>query len=114
MNIPDRSVCLRIYLGDGARHGGKALFEEIVIRAHNHGLAGATVIRSPLGFGAASQLRTAKILNLSTDLPIVIEIIDGDEKIRAFIPLVKEVLAGGLVTLHEVEVVHYPTPVAQS
>lgn len=107
MNIPEESLLLRIFVGESDRHDGKPLFEAIVLKAREVGLAGATVLRSSLGFGATSHLHTAKILRLSDDLPMVIEIIDSEAKVKNFLPLLDELMDGGLATLEKVRVVHY-------
>jgi PII-like signaling protein len=107
MPLPEDSVLLRILLGESDRLGHEPLYEAIVIRARAAGLAGATVTRGSMGFGASSRLHTTKILRLSDDLPLVIEIVDAEEKIQAFLPQLKEIMGGGLVTLEKVHVVHY-------
>ena len=107
MNLSGECVLLRVFIGEMDRHQGKPLYEAIVLQARETGLAGATVLRSPLGFGAASRLHTAKILRLSEDLPIVIEIVDAKEKIDAFLPLLDTMMDGGLVTTEKVTIVHY-------
>ncbi|OIR15002.1 hypothetical protein GALL_41200 [mine drainage metagenome] len=107
MQLPRDSVLLRIFIGESDRCGGKPLYEAIVLKARELGLAGATVLRSPMGFGAASHLHTAKILRLSDDLPMVIEIVDTDERIQAFLPVLEPMVGGGLVTLEKVQVLHY-------
>jgi PII-like signaling protein len=104
---PAEATLLRIFLGDRDRHGSQPLYEAIVLKARELHLAGATVLKSPMGFGKNSRLQTAKILQLSTDLPLVIEIIDLPEKIDAFLPLLGEMMDGGLVTLEKVQVIHY-------
>src|SRR5882672_7022765 len=104
---PLDATLLRIFIGDGDRCGGRPLYEEIVLKAREQHLAGATVLKSPMGFGGTSRLHTAKILQLSTDLPMVIEIVDDTEKIRAFLPVLDEMMDGGLVTLEKVQVIHY-------
>jgi PII-like signaling protein len=98
---------LRIYIGESDRLGHEALFEALVRKAREMHLAGATVLRGPLGYGASSRVHTAKILRLSMDLPIVIEIVDSREKIETFLPVLDEVIEGGLVTLEPVRVLHY-------
>ncbi|OHE75380.1 MAG: hypothetical protein A3F67_05415 [Verrucomicrobia bacterium RIFCSPHIGHO2_12_FULL_41_10] len=98
---------LRIYLGESDRWEHQALYEALVLKAKEMGMAGATVLRSPMGFGATSHLHTAKILQLSTDLPIIIEIVDTEEKLNLFIPVLKEMLPGGLIILEKVKVLHY-------
>lgn len=107
MNIPEESQLLRIFVGESDRYDGKPLYEAIVLKAREAGLAGATVLRSTLGFGATSHLHTAKILRLSADLPMVIEIIDSEAKIQDFLPLLDDLIDGGLATLEKVRVVHY-------
>lgn len=107
MNIPEQSLLLRIFVGESDRHHGKPLYEAIVLTAREAGLAGATVLRSVLGFGATSHLHTAKILRLSDDLPMVIEIIDSEAKIENFLPQLEGLIDGGLATLEKVRVVHY-------
>jgi hypothetical protein len=107
MQIPRRATLLRIFLGEGDRANGRPLYEEIVLRARRAHLAGATVLRGPLGFGHTSRLHTAKVLRLSQDLPIVIEIVDGEDKIAAFLPELEAFDASCLVTLETVTVVRY-------
>lgn len=107
MNLPTESVLLRIFIGESDRSGGHLLYEAIVLKARETGLAGATVLRSPMGFGATSRLHTAKILRLSGDLPIIVEIVDEEAKINAFLPLLDGMMGGGLVTLEKVRVIHY-------
>ena len=107
MQIPTDSVLLRIFLGESDRWEHKPLYEAIVLKAREAHLAGATVLRGPMGFGKASRLHTAKILRLSMDLPLVIEIVDSEEKINAFLPVLDGMMGGGLVTLEKVKVVHY-------
>jgi len=107
MKLPTEALLLRIFIGESDRHKGHPLYEAIVLKAREFGLAGATVLRSPMGFGAASRLHTAKILRLSGDLPIVIEIVDAEAKINAFLPVLETMLGGGLVTLENVKVLHY-------
>lgn len=107
MEIPEESTLLRIYLGESDRHDHKPLYEILVMKARELHLAGATVLRGPLGYGASSRLHTAKILRLSMDLPVVLEIVDSEEKIQAFLPVLDQLLTGGLVTLEKVRVIHY-------
>ena len=107
MQIPDQAVLLRIFIGESDRWEHKPLYEAIVLKAREAHLAGATVLRGPMGFGKASRLHTAKILRLSMDLPIVIEIVDSEENINAFLSVLKPMIGGGLVTLEKVDVVHY-------
>jgi PII-like signaling protein len=107
MNIPQEGYLLRIFVGESDRYGHRPLYEEIVLKAREAGLAGATVLRGVMGFGRNSILHTAKILRLSEDLPMVIEIVDSLEKVEAFMPQLDEMIKDGLVTLEEVKVVHY-------
>ena len=107
MQLPSESLLLRIFVGESDRCDGRPLYEAIVLKARAAGLAGATVLRSPLGFGASSRLHTAKILRLPGDLPLVIEIVDTEARISAFLPWLDEVMGGGLVTLEPVKVIHY-------
>lgn len=107
MEIPNQAVLLRIFLGENHRHGHQPLYEAIVIRAREMHLAGATVLRGPLGFGKSSRLHTAKIIRLSEDLPLVIEIVDGEEKINSFLPVLNSMMDCGLVTMEKVQVLQY-------
>ena len=107
MQIPRDAVLLRIFLGEGERCGNHALYEAIVLKAREMHLAGATVLRGPLGFGHSSRLHTAKILRLSEDLPMVVEIVDSEDKIEAFLPLLDGMIGSGLVTLEKVKVLQY-------
>lgn len=107
MNLPDEATLLRIFLGESDRWKHQPLYEAIVLKAREMHLAGATVLRGPMGFGKSSRLHTAKILRLSMDLPVVIEIVDADDKIQSFLPALDEMMRGGLVTLEKVKVIHY-------
>ncbi len=107
MNIPAEGRLLRIFIGENDKHAGIPLYDWIVKQAREHQLAGATVIRGLEGFGAHRHLHTAKILRQSTDLPIIIEIVDSREKIEAFLAIVDGAIADGLVTLENVEVRFY-------
>lgn len=107
MQIPQDGYLLRIFLGESDRWHGRPLYEAIVMKARELQLAGATVLRGPMGFGAHSRLHTAKILRLSEDLPIVIEIVDGKEKIDELLSHVGEMVHEGLVTLERVQVIKY-------
>jgi PII-like signaling protein len=107
MTIPKDGYLLRIFIGESDKHDGKPLYEWLVLEAREAGLAGATVLRGIEGFGAHSRLHTAKILRLSEDLPIVVEIVDGREKIEAFLPVVDGAIEEGLVTLEPVQVRFY-------
>jgi PII-like signaling protein len=110
MNLPTDSVLLRIFIGEADRHEGHPLHEAIVLKARALHLAGATVLRGAIGFGKSSRLHTNKILRLSADLPLVIEIVDREEKIQAFLPVLDAMMGGGLVTLEKVRVLHYRGP----
>jgi hypothetical protein len=103
----DDATLLRIYLGESDRHEGRPLHEAIVLEARALHLAGATVLRGPMGFGHSSRLHTAKILRLSEDLPIVIEIVDTPDKIHAFLPVLDGMMGSGLVTLEKVQILRY-------
>ncbi len=105
--LPQDGHLLRIFLGESDRHEGRPLHEWIVRKAREYGLAGATVLRGLEGYGAHSRLHTAKILRLSADLPIVIEIVDTREKIEAFMPLIDGAIGEGLATLEKVEIRFY-------
>lgn len=107
MELSDKTYLLRIYVGESDRHDHHPLYEAIVLKARETGLAGATVLRAGMGYGASSQLHNAKILQLSMDLPFVIEIVDNEEKIDAFLPVLEPMMNGGLVTVESVKVVHY-------
>jgi PII-like signaling protein len=107
MQVPRDAMLLRIFIGEDDKHAGRPLYEAVVLKAREVHLAGATILRGPMGFGHSSRLHTAKILRLSEDLPIVIEIVDSEEKIRAFLPLLDTMMASGLVTLEKVQVLRY-------
>jgi PII-like signaling protein len=107
MTLPQEGHLLRIYIGESDKHEGKPLYEWLVLRAREAGLAGVTVLRGIEGFGAHSRLHTAKILRLSEDLPIVIEVVDVLEKIEAFMPTVDHAITEGLATLERVTVRFY-------
>jgi PII-like signaling protein len=113
MKIEGPAKQVRIYIGDSDLWHGKPLYAAIVQRAHDLGLAGATVLHGLEGFGATTRIHTARILRLTQDLPIVIDIIDKEERITAFLPVLGEMVTEGLVTLQDIEVVRYvgnPTP----
>src|SRR5213595_1281645 len=98
MNLPHEAVLLRIFIGESDRWEHKPLYEAIVLKARELHMAGATVLRGSMGFGKSSRLHTAKILRLSIDLPLVIEIVDSEEKVQAFLPHLDKMITGGLVT----------------
>ena len=107
MELPTASVLLRIFIGESDRHDGHPLHEAIVLKARERHLAGATVLRGAMGFGKSSRVHTSKILRLSVDLPLVIEIVDSAEKIDAFLPVLEGMMGGGMVTLENVRVIRY-------
>lgn len=107
MQLPEDALLLRIFLGESDRWQHQPLYEAIVLKARELHLAGATVLRGPMGFGAASRIHTAKILRLSMDLPMVIEIVDTEEKVKTMLPFLDEMMGGGLVTLEKIKVIHY-------
>ncbi len=107
MQIPKQALLLRIFIGEDDQFDGSPLHEAIVLKAREMHLAGATVLRGPMGFGASSRLHTTKILRLSEDLPLVIELVDAEEKINAFLPVLDGMMASGLVTLEKVQVLQY-------
>jgi hypothetical protein len=107
MNTPQQGCLLRIFIGESDRWHGRPLYESIVLKARELHLAGATVLRGSMGFGANSRLHTAKVLRLSEDLPVVIEIVDSREKIDALLPFLDEAVTEGMVTLQDVEVIKY-------
>ena len=107
MQIPNQAVLLRIFIGENDDFQGKPLYEAIVLKARELHMAGATVLRGPMGFGAHSRMHTAKILRLSEDLPLIIEIVDGKDKIDELMPHIDEMVQEGLVTLERVQVIKY-------
>ena len=107
MRVPEDAVLLQIFLGESDKFERRPLYEAIILKAREMHLAGATVLRGPLGFGHASRLHTAKILRLSADLPLVIEIVDAEHKIDAFLDGLDPMMTGGLVTLEKVKVLRY-------
>jgi PII-like signaling protein len=107
MRIPEEGYLLRVFLGESDRWDGRPTYEAIVLKARELHLAGATVLRGPMGFGAHSRLHTTKVLRLSEDLPMVIEIVDSLEKIQTLLPHVDEMVQEGLVTLEQVQVIKY-------
>ena len=107
METPASAALLRIYTRERARDGGRPLYEAIVLKAREQKLAGATVLRGPMGFGQSGRLHNANILDLSADLPLVIEIVDAEDKLRAFCRALDSLKDIGLVTLEKVEILHY-------
>ena len=110
MQLPKDAMLLRIFLGQDERHEHQPLYEAIVMKAREHHLAGATVLRGPMGYGHSSRLHTMKVLRLSQDLPMVIEIVDDTDKIDAFLPVLDGMMTSGLVTLERAEVLRYGKP----
>lgn len=109
MQIARQAVLLRVFIGEDDKDGGRPLYEAIVLKARQMHLAGATVLRGPMGYGHSSRLHTAKILRLSEDLPLVIEIVDSEDKIDAFLPVLDRMMTSGLITLEKVQVLQYGT-----
>ena len=107
MNIPEDGYLLRVFVGESDKVGHRPLYEAIVLKARESGLAGATVLKGVMGFGKNSILHTTKILRLSEDLPMIIEIVDSLEKVEAFLPVLDGMISDGLVTLEKVKVLHY-------
>lgn len=107
MKLPEEGLLLRIFVGETDTLRGKPVYEQIVLKARELNLAGATVVRGIMGFGAASRIHTAKVLRLSEDLPIVVEIVDTEEKINALLPFLDAVVQEGLVTLEKVRIIKY-------
>ena len=107
MQIPRDAVLLRVFFGEDDKHGHLPLYEAVVLKAREMNLAGATVLRGPMGFGHSSHIHTTKILRLSQDLPIVVEIVDSQEKIDAFLPILDGMMSSGLVTIEKVQVLLY-------
>ncbi|MGH6829485.1 MAG: DUF190 domain-containing protein [Rhizomicrobium sp.] len=107
MTLAKNAVLLRIFMGESDRCDGQPLYQAVVLKAREMHLAGATVLRGPMGFGHSSRLHTSKILRLSEDLPLVIEIVDDDAKIESFLPVLDEMMGSGLVTLEKVKVLRY-------
>lgn len=107
MKLEGEAKLVRIFIGESDRWQGKPLYEAIVLEAKRQGLAGATVFKGVMGFGAHSRIHSAKILQLSEDLPVMIEIVDAEEKVRAFFPALEAMVGEGLVTMERVEVIRY-------
>ena len=107
MDLPEDALLLRIFIGESDRHRHRPLYEAIVLKAREMNLAGATVLRGPMGYGASSRIHTAKIIQLSMDLPFIVEIVDTEEKINGFLPVLDEMMNGGLITLEKARVMRY-------
>ncbi len=113
MKLPEEGMLMRIFIGESDHYDGKALYEQIVLRARELNLAGATVVRGIMGFGADSRMHSAKLLRLSEDLPVVIELVDTEENLNKLLPFLDEVVTEGLITLEKVRVIKY-RPKAQA
>ncbi len=107
MHIPRDAMLLRVFIGEDDKSHRQPLYEAIVLKAREQHLAGATVLRGPMGYGHSSRLHTTKILRLAEDLPVVIEIVDSEAKIQSFLPLLDAIMSSGLVTLERVQVLQY-------
>jgi len=113
MKLPEEGMLLRIFIGEADKHGTKPLYEEIVVRARELGLAGATVIRGIMGFGATSRIHSSKILRLSEDTPVIIELVDTEENLNKLLPFLDQTVIEGLITLEKVRVIKYRHNVKQ-
>ena len=107
MKLPSEAYLLRVFVGESDKRDGKPLYEAIVEKARSRGLAGATVIRGFLGFGANSLIHTSKVLRLSEDLPIVVEIVDAQDKVESFLKELDDMIGEGLVTMEKVRIITY-------
>lgn len=107
MKIPENGQLLRIFIGESDQWHGQPLYEAIVLKAREAGLAGATMLRGLMGYGANSRIHTAKLLRLSEDLPVIVEIVDSEEKITNFLPMIDGMVQEGLVTLEDIKVIQY-------
>ena len=107
MEIPHEATLLRIFIGESDRYENRPLYEAIILKAREMHLAGATALRGPIGFGKSSRMHTSKILRLSMDLPLVIEIVDSEENIQSFLPALDEMMQSGLLTMEKVKVIDY-------
>ena len=107
MKLPENAVVLRIFIGEADKYRGKPLYEQILLEARRLDLAGATVLRGIMGFGADSRMHSAKLLNLSDDLPIIIEVADSEENINKLLPFINETVIEGMVTLEDIKVFKY-------
>lgn len=107
MKLPEESELLRVFVGESDRFEGRPLYQAIVEQARSRGMAGATVLRGLMGFGATSRLHTVKVLRISEDLPMVVEIVDRPERIEAFLPELEAMVPEGLITMEKIRVVAY-------
>lgn len=107
MKLPEEGMLLRIFIGESDHYKGKSLYEQIVLKARELNLAGATILRGIMGFGADSRLHTAKLLRLSEDLPVIVEIVDTEENLQKILPFLDEVVTEGLITIEKARVIKY-------
>ncbi|HNT37126.1 MAG TPA: DUF190 domain-containing protein [bacterium] len=107
MELPKDAALLRVFIGESDQHSRRPLYQAIVEKAREYGMAGATVVRGIMGFGKNTRIHTARILRLSEDLPIVVEIVDKPERIQAFLPELDTMVGDGLVTLEHIQVITY-------
>ncbi len=107
MKMPENGMLLRIFIGEADYHDGKLLYEEIVMKAREMNLAGATVLKGIMGYGAHSRLHTTKLLRLSQDLPIIIEMVDTEENLKKILPFLDEVVTEGMITMERMHILHY-------
>lgn len=107
MNLPEEGMLLRVFIGESDSYKGKALYEQIVLKARELNLAGATVLRGIMGYGASSRMHTAKVLRLSEDLPVVIEVIDTEENLKLLMPFLDETVKEGMITLEKARIIKY-------
>lgn len=114
MKLPEEGMLLRIFIGEADRCKSKTLYEQIVLKARELNLAGATVLRGILSFGASSRIHTAKILELSEDLPVIVEIVDTEENLNKLMPFLDETVIDGLITLEKVKIIYYRAGAANS
>lgn len=110
MKVPENGQLLRLFIGESDKWEGKPLYEAIILKARELNIAGATMLRGMMGYGAASRIHTAKILRLSEDLPVIVEIVDSAEKIATLLPFIDEMVTEGLVTLEDIRVIQYRSP----
>ncbi len=107
MKLPEDGMLLRVFIGEADMHDGRPLYEQIVLKARELNLAGATVLRGIMGYGASSRLHTTKVLRLSEDLPVVIEVVDTEERLRQLLPFLDETVMDGMITLEKARVIKY-------
>ena len=114
MHLPEEAQLLRIFIGESDKWKGLPLYEAIILKAREMGIAGATMLRGLMGYGANSRIHTAKILRLSEGRPIVVELVDGREKMSALLPVIQEMVGDGLITLEDVRVLQYRSGKSQT